>query len=110
MNLETRVGMFVLLGLVVFGFGVMKLSDLSLKKSYTLHFVFDDVGNLRDKSAVKMSGVEVGKVHGIVLENGRAKVTAYIDSDIPVYANARVRIRLTGLIGSQFLDLAPGTP
>src|SRR3989338_6380726 len=88
----------------------MKLSDISLKKSYTLHFIFDDVGNLRDKSMVKMSGVEVGKVHGIELENGKAKVSAHINSDIPVYANGHVKIRLTGLIGSQFLDLVPGTP
>lgn len=110
MNLETRVGLFVFLGLVVFGFGVMKLSDISLKRSYTLNFVFDDVGNLRDKSMVKMSGVEVGKVHGIRIENGRAKVSARIDADVPVYANGGVKIRLSGLIGTQFLDLAPGTP
>ncbi len=110
MNLETKVGFFVLAGLVIFGFGIMKLSDLSMKKSYKLNFVFDDIGNLRDKSAVKMSGVEVGKVRGIKLENGRAKVTAHIDADVPVYANGKVKLSVTGLIGSQFLDLNPGTP
>lgn len=109
MNLETRVGLFILLGLGVLGGGIMKLSDISLKKSYTLYFVFDDVGNLRDKSRVKMSGVEVGKVSGIRIENGRAKVSARIHADIPVYADGGIKIRLSGLIGTQFLDLIPGT-
>jgi len=110
MNLETKVGFFVLLGFVVFGLGIMKLSDISLKKSYTLNFIFEDVGNLRDKSMVKMSGVEVGKVQGIRIENGRAKVSARINADIPVYADGGIKIRLSGLIGTQFLDLSPGTP
>ncbi|OGR83301.1 MAG: hypothetical protein A2636_00655 [Elusimicrobia bacterium RIFCSPHIGHO2_01_FULL_64_10] len=109
MNQETRVGLFVLLGLVVSGLGVMKLSDFSFQSRYTLTFVFDDVGNLREKSLVRMSGVEIGRVHSIDLSGGRARVRARIDGKVPVYENARVRVKLTGLIGNQFLDLTPGT-
>ncbi|OGR87231.1 MAG: hypothetical protein A3A86_05210 [Elusimicrobia bacterium RIFCSPLOWO2_01_FULL_60_11] len=110
MNLETRVGLFVLIGLLVFGFGIMRLSDITFKKSYKLHFIFDDIGNLKDKSAIKMSGVEIGKIRGIKLENGKAKVTAYINADVPVYANARVKVQATGIVGTQYLGLTPGTP
>ena len=110
MNLETRVGLFVLIGLLVFGFGIMRLSDITFKKSYTLHFIFDDIGNLKDKSAIKMSGVEIGKIRGIRLDNGKARVTAHINADVPVYANARVKVQATGIVGTQYLGLSPGTP
>lgn len=109
MNLETKVGLFVLLGLVIGGFSIMKLGDVRFEKRYTLYFVFEDIQNLRDKSLIKISGVEVGRVDKIELEQGRAKIRAQIQSDVPVYANARVKVKLTGIIGTQFLDLNPGT-
>src|SRR3989344_3868345 len=110
MNLETTVGLFVLIGAVISGIGVMRLSDVRFERRYTLYFIFQDVGNLRDKSTIKISGVEVGRIRKIELEDARAKVTASIKKDVPVYANGKVKIELTGIIGTQFLDLDPGTP
>lgn len=110
MNLEAKVGLFVLLGLVASGLSIMRLSDIRLEKTYTLYFIFDDVQGLREKSQIKIAGVEIGKADKIELEQGRAKITGRIQSDVPIYANAKVRIKLLGLIGTQFVDLNPGTP
>ena len=110
MNLETKVGFFVLLGLTILGVSIMKLSDVRLERRYTVYMVFDDIQGLNDKSQVRIAGVEVGQVEKVGLEEGRAKVTAKIKGEVPIYANAVVRVKLIGLIGSQFLDLNPGTP
>lgn len=110
MNLETKIGAFVLIGLAVSAVGIMKLSDVRLEKRYTIYMVFKDVQSLREQSPIKIAGVEIGKVGKIELEQGRAKITAKISKDVPLYANARVKVNVTGLIGSQFVDLFPGTP
>lgn len=110
MNLETKVGFFVLLGLAILGVSIMQLSDLRLERRNTLYFVFDDIQGLNDKSQVRIAGVEVGQVEKVELVEGRAKITSKIKKDVPVYANAKVSVKLIGLIGSQFLDLNPGTP
>ncbi len=110
MSLETKVGFFVLLGLAILGVSIMKLSDVRLEKRYTVYMVFDDIQGLNNKSQVRIAGVEVGQVEKVELQEGRAKVTAKIKGDVPIYLNAVVRVKLIGLIGSQFLDLNPGTP
>ncbi len=109
MNLETKVGLFVLLGMIITGVGVLKLSDIRFEKRYHIYFIFEDVGSLREKSLVKIAGVEVGRVGQISLENGKAKIRADIANNVPIYANAKVKVKLTGIIGTQFLDLRPGT-
>ncbi len=108
MNNETKVGLFVLIGLAVAAMGIMKLSDIRWESRYTLYFIFDDVQAIRDKSPIKIAGVEVGRVEKIELMEGKAKITSRISREVPIYANAKVRVKLIGLIGSQFLDLKPG--
>lgn len=110
MNIETKIGVFVLFAFVVSIVGVMKLSDVRLERRYKLYFIFKDVQGLRSKSPIKIAGVEIGRVEKIELTEGQAKVVAKIDNDVAIYENARVRVRLIGLIGSQFLDLQPGSP
>jgi len=110
MNLETKVGLFVLLSFIISGIGIMKLSDISLENRYTLYMVFDDVQGLREKSLVKIAGVEIGRAEKIELEKGKAKITTRIDNDVAVYANAKAGVKLIGFIGSQFLEIDPGTP
>ncbi|OGR80024.1 MAG: hypothetical protein A3I11_05395 [Elusimicrobia bacterium RIFCSPLOWO2_02_FULL_39_32] len=110
MNIETKIGVFVLFSFIVSIVGVMKLSDVRLERRYKLYFIFKDVQGLRSKSPVKIAGVEIGRVEKIELAEGQAKVVVKIDNDVPIYENARVRVRLIGLIGSQFLDLQPGSP
>ncbi len=108
MNIETRVGLFVLIGLAVAAVGIMKLTDVRWESRYTLYFIFDDVQGIRDKSPVKISGVEVGRVEKIELVEGKARVKARISREVAIYNNAKVRVKLIGLIGSQFLELKPG--
>ncbi|MBI2915864.1 MAG: MCE family protein [Elusimicrobia bacterium] len=110
MNQETKVGLFVLAGLLIAGLGIVKVTDVHFRDTYRLYLVFKDVQGIRMKSLIKISGVEVGRVKKVELYQGQAKITAEMNGDVPVYADARVRVRLIGFIGTQFIDMIPGAP
>jgi phospholipid/cholesterol/gamma-HCH transport system substrate-binding protein len=86
---------------------------------YQLKAVFSDAENIRKKSPVRISGVEVGKVSDIqhvVDENGNGEDAAVVtmdikDSALPIRqdATAQLRPRLF-LEGNLFVDLHPGSP
>jgi len=82
---------------------------------HTLRAVFDDSSELHRGSAVRIAGVDVGKVTGVApLHPGHrgAVVTMTLDSAaLPLHRDAEAKIRMrTALEGNEFVDIRPGTP
>ena len=105
------VGMFVLAGLVAVVYLSAKLGGLSYKGSggFELIAIFDDVGGLSQRSPVKISGVKVGQVHSIHLdEDLRAQVSLDLDPMLELPVDSSAAIRTAGLLGDQFVSLEPG--
>ncbi len=88
MKPETKLGIFTVLGIIVFGFSLYFLGGFSVTRSYDLNIKFADVSGLPIKAPVKLSGVEVGKVKQIKIENGDVIVVAEIREDTPIYRGA----------------------
>jgi phospholipid/cholesterol/gamma-HCH transport system substrate-binding protein len=109
MNQETRLGLFILLGAFCFVISVILLGDFQFRSTYKVNVIFDNVTGLPSKAKVKIAGVEVGGVKEVRLENGKAKVVAWIKSGVEIHADARARIMSTGLIGAKFLELSSGS-
>lgn len=108
---EAKVGIFVLIGAALLGTAVFLLGDFSLKNYYTLYAQFDDVSGLPDKSAVKLSGVKVGKVKSISMDDrGKVVVTLNILEGVKIYKNSRFLVGSTSMIGSKFLQIDQGDP
>ncbi len=110
MNLEAKVGAFVLAGMIMLGVAIFLLGDFTIEKRYDLYVDFNDVAGLSDNAPVKLSGVEVGQVREITLTGGKARVRASIREDIKIYHGAVFEIGLTGIIGSKFLQIGQGRP
>ncbi|MCB4756034.1 MAG: MlaD family protein [Elusimicrobia bacterium] len=111
MSQETKVGMFLIAAIAAILASILFLGDVHLltrRPTYTIDF--EDVEALPPKAAVKMSGVEVGKVKRVQLINGRARVTVGINAGIPLYLNASATVGTTGIIGTRFVQMDPGTP
>ena len=89
MNGETKVGLFVLIGGVLFGTAIFLLGDYSFQKYYTISAEFIDVAGLPDKSTVKLSGVEVGKIKKIYLKNDKVVVQLAIRDGVKIYRDSR---------------------
>ena len=86
---------------------------------YEIKGVFQDAQNIRAKSPVRISGVEVGKVtevEHLTDENGDGEDAAVItmtieDSARPIKEDATMQLRpRLFLEGNLFVDLAPGSP
>jgi phospholipid/cholesterol/gamma-HCH transport system substrate-binding protein len=111
MSQETKVGMFLLCAIGAILASILLLGNVDLFARRTAYYVdFDDVQALPPKAAVKISGVEIGKVANVDLIEGRARVTIGVRKGITLYQNARAKIGSTGIIGTRFVELIPGTP
>ncbi len=105
------VGVFVLAGLVAVVYLSAKLGGLSYKGrgGFELIAIFDDVGGLSQRSPVKISGVKVGQVRSIRLdEDLRAQVSLDLDPALELSVDSSASIRTAGLLGDQYVSLEPG--
>ena len=110
MNDEAKVGVFVLIGLVLFGAAIFLLGDYSLRSYYQISVEFQDVAGLPDRSVVKLAGVVVGKIKSIYLKNDRVVVRLNIQTGVKIYRNSEFLIGSTSVIGSKFLQIDQGSP
>ena len=108
MKPETKVGIFTIIGLALFGFSLYFLGGISVTKSYDLNIKFEDVSGLPVKAAVKLAGVEVGRVKKIKIENGQVIVVAELNKEVRLHEGARFSVVMTGIIGSKYLRVVQG--
>ena len=110
MSLESKVGAFVIAGLVLLGTAIFLLGDFTMESRYTVNVTFHDVANLSKDSPVKLAGVEVGKVKRLALEHGLAKVACSIREGVAIHKGAQFSVASTGIIGSKYLAIEQGDP
>jgi phospholipid/cholesterol/gamma-HCH transport system substrate-binding protein len=105
------VGGFVLVGLAAVVYLSVALGGISYKgdSGFELLAIFDDVGGLSQRSPVKISGVKVGQVRSIRLDDDlRAQVSLDLDPALELPIDSSASIRTSGLLGDQFVSLEPG--
>lgn len=110
---ESLVGLFLIFAIValtVLAFKVSGLTSLFPVSHYTITAHFDDIGGLKVRSSVKISGVQIGEVSRINLDpvTFKAAVTMQIESqyqDIP--DDSSVAILTAGLLGDNYISLTP---
>ncbi|MDF1646506.1 MAG: outer membrane lipid asymmetry maintenance protein MlaD [Legionellaceae bacterium] len=113
-GLDLAVGSLMLCGflaLLVMVFKVSGIQELAHAKSYSVTADFANIGGLKVRAPVTVSGVKVGEVTRIVLEPGRlnAKVTMQLAKNKPIpYEDTSARILTEGLLGSNYVSIVPG--
>ncbi|MCE5263556.1 MAG: outer membrane lipid asymmetry maintenance protein MlaD [Deltaproteobacteria bacterium] len=110
--IETTVGIFLVFGLLCIGYMTVKLGHVSLlgDNSYPLSAKFTSVSGLRAGSLVYISGIEVGRVEKLSMDqkSQKAVVELRIRNDIKIYDDAIASIKTEGLIGDMHLSIDPG--
>ena len=110
--METTVGVFFFVGLLLIGVMTVKLGHVSIfgEKTYPLSAGFTSVTGLRVGSPVYMFGIEVGRVERLTMDqtNRKAAVELQIKQGIKVYDDAIATIKTEGLIGDKYLRIDPG--
>lgn len=111
-EIETIVGIFVFLGILLIGYMTVKLGNVSFLEddSYPVEAKFVSVTGLRIDSPVKVLGIEVGKVEKITMdqENQKAVVKIKITKGIKIYDDAIASIKTEGLMGDKYISIDAG--
>jgi len=108
---EAKVGVFVVIGLIIFGYMSMKVGNLSLSKDkgYDIEVLFDSATGLARDVTVEIAGVEVGRVKKIALQEGKALVMLRMDPDLIIRKNDTAIIRTRGILGDKYVEIIPGS-
>ena len=110
--METTVGIFLVFGLLCVGYMTVKLGHFSLfgDDAYSLFARFTSVTGLRVGSLVYISGIEVGRLENLTMDQERQKavVEMRIRKDIKIFDDAIASIKTEGLIGDMHITIDPG--
>jgi phospholipid/cholesterol/gamma-HCH transport system substrate-binding protein len=111
---ELGTGLFVLLGFGALFFLITQTTGVNRevgKEGYDVTARFENVGDLKPRSAVTMSGVAIGRVTSVRFDTERlnAVVTLRIAKQYDQLPDdTEAAILTSGLIGGQYVGLTPG--
>ena len=110
-NPEVLVGIFVVIGILLFGWMTIKIEKIQIKERGVLfNSYFDSATGLDRSSPVRVAGIQVGNVEGLALEEGKAKITFHIPRNIALYKDAKAFIRSEGFLGEKYVRSFPERP
>lgn len=111
-TIEISVGVFVFITLLCVGYLTIQLGQMEFmgSKYYTINARFNNVSGLGEGNEVRVSGVQVGKVQEIELDNKLYKVNVSmgIRKDVKLSQDSSASIKTSGLIGDQYISISPG--
>ena len=109
---ETAVGIFIVIGLLCIAYMTVTLGHVSIfgDNSYSLFARFNSVSGLRVGSLVYISGIEVGRVEQLAIDqkNQNSIVKMRIHKGINIYDDAIASIKTEGLIGDMHVSIDAG--
>lgn len=113
-NLEMRVGLFVLLGIVILTIFVFSIGDYYFyKPGYHLRVTFQSANAIVRGAPVQYAGVGVGKIEDIrILYEGappqpHVELFVWLPAHVRVQEGDRATISTFGLLGEKYLDILP---
>ena len=110
-RLETKVGLFVFIGLVLLALLVIQFSKGTslFRGTYELRLHASNVGGLKQRANVLLAGVQVGSVSDIQLADDSKSVTIllkiYKNKNFKIYHDARFVIEQSGFLGDQYVSI-----
>lgn len=113
-KVEAAVGLFVAAGLAALLMLAVRVGNLTLQSdagSYRVTARFENIGGLRVRAPVSMSGIRIGQVValGFDPENYDAIATLELEGRYDrVPADSAASIFTAGLLGEQYVSISPG--
>jgi phospholipid/cholesterol/gamma-HCH transport system substrate-binding protein len=108
-RLETKVGLFVLIGLVLLALLVIQFSKGTsiFHGTYELRLRASNIGGLKQRASVLLAGVQVGSVSDFKLADDEKIVTIYLKiyKNFKIYSDSRFVIEQSGFLGDQYVSI-----
>ncbi|RMF57620.1 MAG: MCE family protein [Calditrichaeota bacterium] len=107
---EIASGIALFLAFIIFVAGFLFLKNVTLKRGhYKLYIHFNDVTGLEPSDFVSVSGLRIGKVTKLRLNDLKVVVEIEVLPDIHLPKDSRAQIKNLGMVGEKFIDIIPGT-
>jgi len=111
MSREVRVGLFLVVAFLI----LIALFELVGKETIFERMVeyrtsFKSIPGLKGGDPVRLAGVDVGSVKDIRVVGARVEVALRVKPGTPVKTDSIATIKLTSLLGTNFVDLTFGSP
>ncbi|MBI4574092.1 MAG: MCE family protein [candidate division NC10 bacterium] len=111
MSREVRVGLFLVVAFLI----LIALFELLGKETIFGRMVeyrtsFKSIPGLKLGDPVRLAGVDVGSVRDIRVIGARVEVAMRVKPGTPVKTDSMATIKLTSLLGTNFVDLTFGSP
>jgi ABC-type transporter Mla subunit MlaD len=110
-RLETKVGLFVFVGLVLLAVLLVQFSKGTslFHGTYELRLHASNVGGLQQRAKVLLAGVQVGSVSDIQLADDTRSVTILLKiyKNFKIYSDSRFVIEQSGFLGDQYVAIVP---
>lgn len=111
MNKHVKVGIFFVVGLLILLAVFDFVGDIPfLGSNYKLKTYFASIGELREGNPVKLEGFEVGKISKIRLADRKIEVEMTVKKNSGIRTDSVATIRLTSLLGTNYINLSYGGP
>jgi phospholipid/cholesterol/gamma-HCH transport system substrate-binding protein len=108
---DLLVGIFVMLGIGALAYLSLSVGGASLRRGGGLTLVadFDELGGLKPRAPVVISGVKVGQVRSVELgQDYRARVTLDLQPGLELPSDTMASIVTSGLLGDRYISLQLG--
>ena len=109
-TIEAVLGAFVLAIAAIFLWFAYTVADIRSSTGYELNARFDKIGGLKIGSDVRVSGIKVGTISDLNLDEKSymANVKITLNNTIKLPTDTVAEVASEGLLGGQFLSLVPG--
>ena len=108
--IEILLGAIVLLTAI--GFLTLGMQSINNQKDgYNISLIFGSTAGLKNGDDVKISGINVGKITKLELnqEDYNAKINIIVNNDVKIPDDSSAKIASSSLLGGNFLDIIPGS-
>ena len=107
MSKETKVGMFVVIGiLMLFGLSSQVGSfQFGAKNGYPISVEILDANGIEVNAKVKSRGINIGTVDSFLLLNNIVKVNLLINKDIKIPINSIVLLKQESMLGVKYIEI-----
>lgn len=108
---EVIIGTVVLLCALIFLYSSTKSAKITAPTGYSLIAKFDNASGIEAGSDVSISGVKVGTVNNYSLDpqSYRAVIEFSVKNNIKLPIDSSIKITSSGLLGSKYLEISPGS-
>jgi phospholipid/cholesterol/gamma-HCH transport system substrate-binding protein len=110
MNVESKVGLFVVIGMVFLFFLSTQVNNFATfgTKGYVIDAYVDDATGVENHAKVKMNGVNIGFIQEIILDRQRVILKLFINEDIKIPINSSMVLAQESLLSSKIINIMPG--